>query len=46
MPRIMIRSLIALICCLPAFASAATTNSIRAEWTKYTPPQRVYRIRL
>jgi PKD repeat protein len=38
MPRIMIRSLIALILCLPTFASAATTQSITAQWSKYTAP--------
>ena len=38
MPHIIIRFLASFICCLPAFASAATTCSIHAEWTRYTPP--------
>jgi hypothetical protein len=38
MPRLIIRLLAALICCLPTFISAATNCSIHAEWTQYTPP--------
>lgn len=34
-----VRFLVAvLVCYLPVFASAATTCSIRAEWTSYVPP--------
>ncbi len=38
MHKTIIRLLIALICCLPTFAQAATDYSIHAEWTSYTPP--------
>ncbi|WP_319586798.1 hypothetical protein [uncultured Desulfobulbus sp.] len=38
MPRPITLFLVALICCLPTFVSAATNCSIHAEWSQYTPP--------
>ena len=38
MHRTIIRFLLALICCLPTCAFAATSYPIHAEWTAYTAP--------